>query len=98
MGTVIKFGFPNHIKNPNKYKNQFKKLSAPKISIHKNYRIPIVFVQMDNDIKYGENNFISVFNINENGNKIVKNVIPFTECSFELGNKIIRKQIFLWMS
>ena len=64
MGTVIKFGFDESIKNPNLYKKQFKKLSAPSISINEHYKIPVVYVKMDHDIKYGNNNFITVFDNN----------------------------------
>ena len=92
MGTVIKFGFLNNIVNvSNHYRDTFKNKTAPEIAINKDYKLPTVFVEMDDFIHYGPNN-ISIFPNQEN-------IIAFTEKKFYLPtvnkekNAIVRYQI-----
>lgn len=94
MGTVIKFGFDDNIDRA-LYNEQFCKLPAHEISVKQNYKIPIVFVQMDDDISY-DNIHISALK-NEN-NEFIKNVVAFGETTFSLGRNIQRIQLPLTLA
>ena len=88
MGTVVKFGFSNDIVNSsNHYRDKFSNKIAPEIAITNGYKIPTVFVEMDDFIHYGPNN-VSIFPEQQN-------VIAFTENKFYLPtfSMITRKQI-----
>lgn len=86
---MVKFGFEDNI-SPNLYIDILSKLSAPEVSIHKNYKIPIVFVLMDEDIKYGNTNISA---LKDDNGIAIKNVIAFGEQSFGIGRKSKRIQV-----
>ena len=86
MGTVVKFGYHNTITNNDLiYRELFKNKSAPEISINENYKFPVVFVELDNNIQIGFDN-ISVF---EN----TPNIITFSEQDFKVFKHYTRTQL-----
>jgi hypothetical protein len=91
MGTVIGFGFRKNKNN----KNIFQNMTAPQISLHKKYEIPTVFVQMDDDIKYGS---INISALKNDQNLPYKNVIAFNAVKIRINQYFFRIQIPLIVS
>ena len=75
MGTVIKFGFDFQYND--RQINKLSKLTSSDISIHSEYHmLKYIFVQMDDDIHYG-NELLSIMNE-------IPNVVVFTPKLFSI--------------